>query len=547
MCPTCSQASKNNSMSKLKSEKAATRPSTKHGEKFSGADTSSDVESYAGVEQISDSEEDEPNVEHIEEQAIISSVDGGNPQYNPVLDFNQTWEGISEYTDGIDDMVLFGQDSIEGEWQTKTEEIVADEESDECTPTYRAGSLHFDSSDDEIEMFDDVFPDIFIDKDKLASSFRRQIDNDVSDDGSYWEPEGAEAMYNLPETNANEDIDISKNGNGEAYESDSSFSSGYETDVSGETTDDDLPSEYYTQPRHRTAHSSDIESDGEISHTPRLYSWKHTSDKPFATVSSNCKKMVLFNVRVSQTSSLRKTLQPPLTIEPSSITCSSLINSNAGSPISAVHQTLINEDLNKILALGPLEPYYPWTNSTGDDIFSHGSSSLYDTDAENSFTDATVTNLDEFINFESDENTKCDENQEEQSSDSAEARNTIPKKTNVISNISDNQVHPLLSHFNRGVVGSWRQKQNIHQLLHRNIASPDSLAFGGNQFMEGTLKGVKSGRLRHANTPITPVRKQRAMSAITMKTISLATTAKNKRKYGDDEDGKVHKRNRALV
>lgn len=535
-------------MSKFNPSKAAPRLSSKYHEKSSGAETSSDVDSYAGVEQISDSEEDEPNVEHIEEQAIISSVDDGNLQYSPLIDINHTWEGISEYPDGIEDMVLFGQDSIDGEWQTKTEQIVTDGESDDCTPIYRACSLHFDSSDDEIEMFDDVFPDIFIDKDKLASSFRRQIDYDVSDDGSYWEPEGADAMYNLPETNVNSYTDTFPKDNGEASESDSSFYSGYESDISGETTDDDLPNEYYTQPRQRTAHSSDVESEGEISYTPRLYSWKHTSDKPFATVSSNCKKMVLFNVRVSQASSLQKCLQQPLTIEPSSIISPSMINSNAGSPSSAVHQTLFNEDLNKILTLGPLETYYPWKISTGEEIFSHGSSSWYDTDAENSSTDATITNLDEFINFESDENTGSDENQEVQSSDFAGARNSLPNKANLISTISENQVHPLLSHFNRGVVGSWRQKQNIHQLLHRNIASPDSLAFGGNQFMEGTLKGVKNGRLRHANTPITPARKQRAMSAVAMRTISLATSVQNKRKHGaDDENGQIQKRNRAMV
>ncbi len=175
---------------------------------------SSDEDSYAGVDQISDSEEDEPDVEEVEERAILASENGDTPR--PSQD--EAWEGFSDCPGGIleGDLPLFGQDAaVQKNWDGSVDEDAGDEESDEETPVVRR--VRFEESDSEIDMaYDDVFKDIFIDKDILDPSFRRQIEpDDVSDDGSYWEHE-ENIDYTGPEEQDDSD------------DSDSSGSSGYD-------------------------------------------------------------------------------------------------------------------------------------------------------------------------------------------------------------------------------------------------------------------------------------------------------------------------------
>ncbi|RKF59416.1 hypothetical protein OnM2_060030 [Erysiphe neolycopersici] len=509
-------------------------PSKDQTRKPPSVDVSSDNDSYAGVEQISDSEEDEPNVEKEEERAIIFSedrTDSMNTTQN-ILD-DTTWEGFSDIPYLGDGMSLFGQDSIsEDKWCLRTE-VAKRDESAEYDTAFGDQSVQFESSDDEFDMFDDLFPDIFINKDHLDSSFRRQIDHDdISDEGSYWEYDDVGDTFGIPSSNPYTPMEIPKNEEYEEFGSDSSSLTGYESDISGETTDDDLPAEYYLQHRRAAVSIPEVESDAEVedtdnsspASTPRLYSWKHTSDKPFATVSSNCKKMILFNVRGFR--NLGPSRSPQLSGGQKVGEANSLcLNTNTKNINISTLQNPPLSNSNTMISTELPEFYAPLAVETGLDMTSY-SSSFYDSDefGEGNCTE-TSPNLDEFINFEPDESSFSTREAESSHIDVNTTTSICSSKTN-----TEDQIHPLISHFNRGVVGSWRQKQNTHKLLHRNIVTPDSIGFGGNRFMEGTLKGVKSGRLRHANTPITPVRKQRPLASLDIAIDIKSTTSSTVRK-----------------
>ncbi|KAF4618129.1 hypothetical protein G7Y89_g14979 [Cudoniella acicularis] len=109
-------------------------------------------------------------------------------------------------------------------------------------------------------------------------------------------------------------------------------------------------------------------------------------------------------------------------------------------------------------------------------------------------------------------------------------------------------VHPLLNHFNSNdVVGAFRRNQNRHQLLTRNALSHEALAFSG-PYGQGTLRGIKGGRLAAANTPITPMRKRKNTQPIASSPgspLANISATNGKRKFDQDHFG--HKRSRSNI
>lgn len=102
----------------------------------------------------------------------------------------------------------------------------------------------------------------------------------------------------------------------------------------------------------------------------------------------------------------------------------------------------------------------------------------------------------------------------------------------------------LLSHFenNRDIVGAFRRDQANNQLIRNGKATRESLAFSS-PFFEGTLRGVKDGRLPDTNVPISPLRKQKKMSH--MASSPLAPVSQ-KRKATTTEQHNGHKRQRSI-
>jgi hypothetical protein len=210
-------------MSRNLRQKNATSPAQKvsNARKHNIEDSSDD--DYGGVDQISDSEEDEPDVEVAEEQAIIESEDDqGTPR--PFVEDEEPWEGFTmEDEETLDQNVAFFDEHL------AALALAADGDAFlENTSTRR---VHFnisdsDTNDDEEDSF---FPDIFLPKDELDSSFRREIDRDDGDglmsDGS-WEYHDHE----LPEEEIARAIEENEDDEDEDDGSDAnSDSSGYDS------------------------------------------------------------------------------------------------------------------------------------------------------------------------------------------------------------------------------------------------------------------------------------------------------------------------------
>ena len=209
------------------------------------SDNSSD-EDYAGVDLISDSEEDEPDVEVAEEQAIIESAedededddDSVSTPRPSVEDSQSTWDGFSvdASQDVLGDDLHFFDDHMARMHAPDhdTEATVwASRNMASGSPEPRRVRFNLsDSSSTASDNDDLLYPDLFMDQESLAPSFRRRIENDddeqhaSSEDGSCWDFDGGERV---PARDGDEDSDGG----------DSTGSSGYE---SGCDLDTDVPS-----------------------------------------------------------------------------------------------------------------------------------------------------------------------------------------------------------------------------------------------------------------------------------------------------------------
>lgn len=195
-------------------------------------------------------------------------------------------------------------------------------------------------------------------------------------------------------------------------------------------------------------------------------------------------------------------------------------------------------------ALGPPEAFYPFVTVNVDgtvhrDLPDMPSSPLEDDDIED---DDLFLNMIDFGDDTSDDDLPIDE--EMDSSASPPDISSTPVRPTTAT--SEDQVHPLLSHLDKGLVGAFRRNQTRHQLLTRNAASRESLAFSS-PYSQGTLRGIKRERLGAANTPITPMRKRKtpkADPATSPSPMNGHAADKNKRKFSGEQRG--HKRSKSM-
>lgn len=188
------------------------------------SDNSSD-DDYAGVDLISASEEDEPDVEVAEELAIIESEEGDDNDavLQPYNDDDQSsWVGFD-----LDDEPTFGgsdplfHDHIT---RTSTPNLYTEATAWEASSARR---VRFDLSDsDSSDTETNIFPDIFLDQNSLDPHFRQTIENDYnndnddppSDEGSYWDFRGDEAEV-AADAEVDEDEDSNESTGSSGYES----------------------------------------------------------------------------------------------------------------------------------------------------------------------------------------------------------------------------------------------------------------------------------------------------------------------------------------
>jgi len=180
---------------------------------------------YAGVDLVSDDEDDEPDVEKAEEQVIIESEqdeDDSTPRPS-IEDDQSSWDGFEMESQEVlgdtffdDHMARMHAPDIDTEAAVLWAPEPSDDEPDRRRVRFDLSDSSSTASNDE----DFGFPDLFVPQSSLDPAFRRQIEEDeanASSDEGYWDLRGADDA-------ALEDVD-----DNDSDSSSGTGSSGYES------------------------------------------------------------------------------------------------------------------------------------------------------------------------------------------------------------------------------------------------------------------------------------------------------------------------------
>lgn len=265
---------------------------------------------------------------------------------------------------------------------------------------------------------------------------------------------------------------------------------------------------------------------------PRVgrFSLDKSSKKPIAMVNPRTGKLMIFTTHRSSKrgfdlspeqfnlSFFDQTQASPILGNPGNIMMSGMISSNTFGDFMNTH------------AVGPAEAWYaqlPDSQAAGDTSGSEGQA----VDEEENYL-----RIEDFLDIDDDSDSSND--QPENDKDEGDEMLCTPGRPTT----SSSDVTSLLDHFehNSNLVGAFRRDQAHHRLITRNKATHDSLAFSGPYF-EGTLRGIKDGRIATANVPISPLRKRKKSAEFASSPLSAPTKRK-----ASSEQHVGHKRQRSL-
>ncbi|KAI0409099.1 hypothetical protein F4802DRAFT_547763 [Xylaria palmicola] len=536
----------------------------------------SDEGGYSGVEDITGSDDDEEDVEAAEEEHILSDelqhVARSSPRPDLADDEEEDDEDDDEEALGDDEGGDYEADDDDAEDNTSWDGLPSEPEHMEMDdlaniqiPTVQR-RVRFDvpeSDDDEETETDEetaynFFPDLFVDKSKLDPSFRLELDHNSDDDSdAYWDHYGTSNTMGTVFEEESSDFETLMNALEEddttpvvtpmtqndtsttvstpvaSPEKDEASLDGYQTD--GDTTDEEEPAPRPIRRKTRrdlvedVSETSDVEIiKGRRGH-PRVgrFSLDKSAKKPIAMVNPRTGKMMIFTTHRSlkrgldlspeqfKFSFFDQTESSPVLGNPGNIMMSGMISSNTFGDFMNTH------------AVGPAEAWYsqvPDLNGYGDDSGSEGQA--VDEEEKN-------LRLEDFLDI--DDSDSSDE-QDIEKDDGDEILCTPGRPTTASSDVTS-----LLDHFehNSNLVGAFRRDQAHHRLITRNKATHDSLAFSGPYF-EGTLRGIKDGRIATANVPISPLRRRKKVPEFTNSPLSST-----KRKASSDHR-LGHKKQRSI-
>lgn len=554
----------------------------------------SDEEGYSDLDDITSDEDDEEDVEAAEEDHIIRS----SPQPTEEEEEGDDEAGDAEDEeeeddDDDDDEDDEDNDAVESaSWDGILSDVEVDELNQDETDTLSMGNdsaverrVRFDvpdSSDgDSTETDEDVvnrdfFPDIFVPQSSLDPGFRREIERDQDDDNNsdsgFWDFHSHDfTNHNNDSTfddNVSTDIEavlrslqddddstpiatpMNRQGSSTAQSSrrpspemdDDTSLDGYQTD--GDTTEEEDDAKPV---RPKTARElAEEDTDSEVvtiirarRGQPRVgrFTLDNPRKKPIAIVNPKTGKMMIFTPQGGRNGGLD--LSPEqfnfqwFEAEPQS---SPMVNSG-NMMMSAMVSSNTFGDFMNTQAIGPEEAFFslpPDANYLDDMDFFEESGGEHEQEDEEKHLQ-----LEDFIDF--------DDEFEGLSGDEAPANDEDPILCTPSSagrpTTASGEMTSLLDHFetNADLVGAFRRDQANHQLISRSKATRESLAFSG-PYYEGTLRGIKDGRIASTNVPISPLRKQRRTSELAS---SPLNTVNQKRKASGQQDWS-HKRQRSM-
>ncbi|KAI0025362.1 hypothetical protein F4780DRAFT_720715 [Xylariomycetidae sp. FL0641] len=315
---------------------------------------------------------------------------------------------------------------------------------------------------------------------------------------------------------------------------------GYQTDSEGDTTDEEEPPE---KPIRRKTRREVVEEDSDsdidtVSITrprrgqPRVgrFNLDKSSKKPIAILNPKTGKMMIFTQQAMRDKGFdlspeqfnfnyfEQVQSSPILSNPGNIMMSGMISSSTYGDFMNTH------------AVGPAEAWYAQATDGTAIEESEGSDYQVVDDEEKNLK------LEDFITLDDDGGSSDDEKMGNPAADDDVFRTPARGDTN-------SDVTSLLSHFehNANIVGAFRRDQANHNLISRSKATRESLAFSG-PYYEGTLRGIKDGRLATTNVPISPLRKQKRAPELASSPLSSLS---QKRK-APSEHQLGHKRQRSV-
>ncbi|KAH7039654.1 uncharacterized protein B0I36DRAFT_343515 [Microdochium trichocladiopsis] len=548
----------------------------------------SDEDGYSDLDDLTSDEDDEEDVEAAEEEHIIQSSPQPTEEDEEGDDEAGDAEDEEEEDDDDDDDEEEDNDPVESaSWDGILSDVDVDELNQDETDTLSLGNdsaverrVRFDvpdSSDgDSTETDEDVvnrdfFPDIFVPQSSLDPGFRREIERDHDDDNNsdsgFWDFHSHDFSnhHDSPfDDNVSTDIEavlqslqedddstpvatpMNRHESSTAQSSlmpspemdDDTSLDGYQTD--GDTTEeeDDMDARPV---RPKTARElAEEDSDSEVvtiirarRGQPRVgrFTLDNPRKKPIAIVNPKTGKMMIFTPQGGRNGGLD--LSPEqfnfqwFEAEPQS---SPMVNSG-NMMMSAMVSSNTFGDFMNTQAIGPEEAFFslpPDTNYLDDSGGEH--------DQED---EEKHLQLEDFIDFDDEfEGLSGDEGAGDNEDPILCTPNSMGRPATGSSDMTS-----LLDHFeaNADLVGAFRRDQANHQLISRSKATRESLAFSG-PYYEGTLRGIKDGRIASTNVPISPLRKQRRTSELAS---SPLNTVNQKRKASSQQDW-GHKRQRSM-
>lgn len=286
---------------------------------------------------------------------------------------------------------------------------------------------------------------------------------------------------------------------------------------------------------------------------PKISEWTRDPTKAFAIVGKS--KNLIFYKAVKRRHSTNDAdmtprmnhsheLDSPQAIFSADVT--PMISNSANLMMSAMSTPY--DDLFHGQAIGPSEAFFPFTSVEANGAIFQNIDD-YEFDEEDFSNPEDMLDIRHYIEFD-DSSSEDDNGDEDPLSESLTTSREGLSGVRPTTATSEDQVHPLLNHFDSGVVGAFRKNQNRHQLLSRNAESHASLAFHG---PNRPVRGIKGGRLEAANTPITPLRKQKMrplgppVDSSPLAHLTGGGMEDKKRKFDLEEAVRGHKRTRSLM
>ncbi|EAW09866.1 uncharacterized protein ACLA_040820 [Aspergillus clavatus NRRL 1] len=482
---------------------------------------------YAAVDDISDGDDEDQDVEILEELLIVESEDEhevGDVFKNPSTVTEHEWSGTNTFDDHmlLSAASFFDEDQLYSAMETFGETDFASEVAAE-TPIPRR--VHFqedsDSSSDSDSHTDDEIPSDFLQQDSLDPQLRRMIENDnenvvsrrrQSDELFAESDYGHSNIYHVESDAVSEE----------------SESSGYETD-DGDTTDEDLPPPAtITHPRSilRRDSSASLTPVAESKNTPPvrrrgpiLGTFVADPHKPVALVDCTGKHLVIIPAYASSrhdwlesaTNSICGTANnsPRATtmhlIDESDTDALGSPNRHDLSPMLASSANLMMTALGNDIApggqvMGPPEAFYPSRDFAID-------SSFEDDDEDDP---ESALNVEDFIDFG---DGSSDEEMGKMFDDAlaspmATTTMAAPTGTPTPNRGGESQqassAERFLNHLDRGIVTAFRRNHNRYQALLR---LPQH-----REFMPANSPSRPASVFRHAKhaDQRTPTRKRKA-------------------------------------